>query len=70
MKSRRTRKNPLLSMYLSAANAMAGAARGRAEAEIRRQTKAMMAAGVKQMVGFWSDVLTGPKPRKRKRKPR
>lgn len=70
MKSFWNRKNPLLSMYLSGANSVAGAARARANAEIRRRTKAMMAAGVKQMSGFWSDVLTGPPPRKRKRKPR
>jgi hypothetical protein len=35
-----TKKNPLLSVWLSAANAWAGAARGFAAAEMRRQQKA------------------------------
>lgn len=70
MKSPWTRKNPLLSMYLSGANAVAGAARGRAAAEMRRQAKAMMTEGIRQTMGFWSDVLIGPPPRRRRRKPR
>lgn len=70
MKSPWTKKNPLLSMYLSGANAVAGAARGRAAAEFRRQATAMATTGVKQVIGFWSDVLNGPPPRRRRRKPR
>lgn len=70
MKSPWTRKNPLLSMYLSGANAVAGAARGRAAAAMRRQAKAMVTGGVRQMIDFWSDVLVGPPPRRRRRKPR
>lgn len=34
------KKNPLLSLWLSAANAWAGAARGLMSAELRRQHKA------------------------------
>ena len=34
------KKNPLLSLWLSAANAWAGAARGLMSAELRRQQKA------------------------------
>ena len=36
-----TKKNPLLSMWLSAANAWAGAARGLMAAEMGRQRKAL-----------------------------
>lgn len=39
-----TKKNPLLSVWLSAANAWAGAARGLMAAEARRQHKAAMKA--------------------------
>lgn len=70
MKSPWSKRNPLLSLYLSGANAAAGAVRGRAAAEIRRHANAMMTAGVRQMIDFWSDVLSGPPPRRRKRKPR
>jgi hypothetical protein len=40
-------KNPLLSMWLSAANSTAGAARGFWTAEMRRQQKAMMNEAVR-----------------------
>ncbi|MFL5338523.1 MAG: hypothetical protein ACJ8H8_36555 [Geminicoccaceae bacterium] len=35
-----TKKNPLLSIWLSAANAWAGAARGMMASEVRRQQRA------------------------------
>ena len=38
-----TKKNPFLSMWLSAANAWAGAARGLATAEAKRQQKKAVA---------------------------
>ena len=42
-----TKKNPLLSMWLSAANAWAGAARGMMAAEMGRQRKALTKAGTR-----------------------
>ncbi len=42
-----TKKNPLLSVWLSAANAWAGAARGLVAAEAGRQRKALMKAAVR-----------------------
>ncbi len=42
-----TKKNPLLSMWLSAANTWAGAARGVTTAEARRQQKAMAKAATR-----------------------
>ncbi len=41
------KKNPLLSVWLSAANAWAGAARGLAAAEMGRQRKAAAKAAMK-----------------------
>lgn len=42
-----TKKNPLLSLWLSAANAWAGAARGLAAAEMGRQRKALAKAATR-----------------------
>ncbi len=42
-----TKKNPLLSMWLSAANAWAGAARGLMAAEVSRQRKALTKAATR-----------------------
>lgn len=51
-------KNPLLSMWLSGANAVLGAARGRANTELHRQWATAMTQGTRQMLRFWSDALT------------
>ena len=42
-----TKKNPLMSMWLSAANAWAGAARGAMAAEMGRQRKAVAKTATK-----------------------
>lgn len=42
-----TKKNPLMSMWLSAANAWAGAARGAVAAEAKRQQKAAAKAATR-----------------------
>lgn len=70
MKSPWTKKNPLLSMYMSGANAMAGALRSHATAIARRQASAVMAESVRQATGFWSGVFNAPSPKKRHRKSR
>jgi hypothetical protein len=46
-----TKKNPLLSVWLSAANAWAGAARGLMTAEARRQQKAAVRAPTRPPIG-------------------
>lgn len=69
MKSPWTKKNPLLSMYLSGANAIAGAARGRASAEIKRRSRTMMTTGTRQMMDLWIGAFLAPRSR-RKRKAR
>jgi hypothetical protein len=61
------KKNPLMSLWLSGANAIVGSARGRSTAEAKRQTAAIMAEGTKQMVRFWTGGLIAPAPRKKKR---
>ncbi|SAK92279.1 hypothetical protein AWB78_05000 [Caballeronia calidae] len=55
MKNPWVKKNPFLSMWLSGANAVIGATRGRATAQAKRQAAT-----------FWSAALTPPKPKKRR----
>ncbi|MDQ2963821.1 MAG: hypothetical protein M3R31_11795 [Pseudomonadota bacterium] len=62
-----TKKNPLMSMWLSSANAVMGSARSRASAEGKRQAAAIMAEGTKQMVRFWTGGPMTPTPRKKKK---
>lgn len=48
------KKNPMMSLWMSAANSAAGSARGLWMAEMQRQQSAMMQEFTKQMIGFWS----------------
>ena len=50
-----TKKNPLLSMWLSGANAVAGKARSAGAAEAKRQQTSL----AKQTASFWSGGLLG-----------
>jgi hypothetical protein len=68
MKNPWIKKNPLLSMWLSGANAVAGSARSRATAEAKRQAATMMTHGVKQIARFWSVALTPPASAKKKKR--
>jgi hypothetical protein len=52
--------NPWMSLWLSAANAWAGAARGFWTAEMRRQQTAMVNEMTRQMVGFWTGAWAQP----------
>ena len=61
------KKNPPMSMWLSGANAILGAARSRATAEGKRQAVTMMSQGAKQMARFWSGAWMAPSARKKKR---
>ncbi|CAN7764815.1 hypothetical protein LJR296_007118 [Cupriavidus necator] len=57
-----------MSMWLSNANWIACATRGRLTAEGKRQASAAMTEGARQVATFWADALTGKKPAtKRKR---
>jgi hypothetical protein len=64
------KKNPLMSMWLSGANAVIGSARSRVTAEGKRQAAAIMAHGAKQMVRFWSGGVIAPSARKKKTRSR
>jgi hypothetical protein len=48
-----TKKNPLMSMWLSAANSFAGGARGQAMGAAKRQVAANQAAATQQALEFW-----------------
>jgi hypothetical protein len=48
------KKNPLMSLWMSAANSAAGSARGLWMAELHRQQRTMMQDLTKQMINFWS----------------
>lgn len=58
------RKNPFLSMWLSGANAVAGAARGTATAYAKKQMASAVAQNTKAVTDFWLAALTPPKPPK------
>ncbi len=70
MKNPWLKKNPLMSMWLSGANAVAGSARRRIMAESKRQTSAMMTRSMKQVNDFWSGALLTKPPAKRRKKRR
>jgi hypothetical protein len=65
-----TKRNPYLSMWLSAANTVAGTARSRLTAASKRQAATMMTRGAAQAADFWTKVLTSPTGVKKRRKPR
>ena len=52
--------NPWLSLWLSAANAWAGAARGFWTAEMHRQQTAMMNEMMRQSARFWTGAWALP----------
>ena len=66
-----TKKNPAMSIFLSGANAWAGAVRGLWTKEARRQQTVAVSAGVKRMAGLWTAGLTSaaaPSGKKAKRR--
>ena len=49
-----TKKNPLMSMWLSSANKAMNAARGQVAGSAKRQVAAAQADALRQIVDFWS----------------
>ena len=47
------KKNPLLSLWLSGANAVFGATRNQVAAAMQRQTNAAITEATKQVLAFW-----------------
>ena len=54
------KKNPFLSMWLSAANGWTGAGRGFWMAELQRQQALMMKEATAQMIRFWTGAWMLP----------
>jgi hypothetical protein len=68
MKNPWLKKNPLMSMWLSGANAMFGAARSRMTAEANRQMRAISRTAAQKTVEFWTGgMASGQRRRKRAR---
>jgi hypothetical protein len=67
MKNPWTKKNPLMSVWLSSAHSMLNTARGHATAQARREASTLMARGMQDAADFWASLLTPPTARKRKR---
>jgi len=63
-----TSKNPFMSMWLSAANRSAGAARGTATTAARRQIATAQAETMRQFLDFWAPRPPTPRPRKKARR--
>ena len=62
------KKNPLLSMWLSAANQSLGAANGAAQAAARRQVATAQSDAMRQIMDFWGASAGLAKPRKSRRR--
>ena len=62
------KKNLLLSMMLSGANAWAGAARGIITGQAKRQQAVTTRQGAKGVADLWTAALTGTATKKRARK--
>ena len=63
-----TKKNPMMSMWLSAANKAVGSARGQATSAARRQVSTAQAEATRQLVDFWSGSATRPAPKRKTRR--
>lgn len=64
-----TKKNPLMSMWLSGANAVWGAARGHAVGQAHRQFHTMANEAANQMFRLWTGApVARPSRKKRKRR--
>jgi hypothetical protein len=61
-----SKKNPLMSMWLSAVNRGTGAARGQAVAAAKRQVALNNAEAARQIVDFWSGMGLKPAPIKKR----
>lgn len=62
------KKNPFMSIWLSAANSVANSARAQVAATSKRQANAAMANASQQVVDFWFGALTPQKPPPRARR--
>jgi hypothetical protein len=64
-----TKKNPLLSLWLSGANTLAGRARGAGAAEAKRQRTGLAKQAARLWSGAWlADAKPKPKPKSKRRR--
>lgn len=62
------KKNPFMSLWLSAANSAANRVRGQIAAGAKRQSQTAAAQATQEVLNFWAGALAGaPKPRARRR---
>lgn len=71
------KKNPLMSLWLSRANTVAGSMRGHAAAQakrqaatVKRQVAAAMTKATRDTLSFWTGALAPSPPANRKKKRR
>lgn len=62
-----TKKNPLMSMWLSGANTVLGAARGHATAAAKRQATTLATQITKDVLNLWAPAPKPPSKAKRRR---
>jgi hypothetical protein len=62
------KKNPYLSLWLSAYNGIAATALGQAKAHARRQGTQATTAAARQIATMWSEAMFGSVPKRRKRR--
>lgn len=62
------KKNPFMSMWLSAANSVANSARARIAAEAKRQSTTAVNKATSDTFTIWTNAMTGSTASKRKRK--
>jgi hypothetical protein len=65
------KKNPFMSLWLSAANSIASSARGQITSGVKRQTHAAIAQAGRDAVDLWTGALLAqpkPKPRAKPRR--
>jgi hypothetical protein len=62
------KKNPYLSMWLSASNAVTGAALAQAKAQAKRQAATASTVAARQIAEAWSAAMFGNVPKRRKRR--
>lgn len=62
------KKNPYMSLWLSGANALAGAARAQASASAQKQAAMATRRMTQAVFGAWLGAFAAPAPRRRKRR--
>lgn len=62
------KKNPFMSLWLSAANRMAGSIRGQAGAHVKRQMTAAATQAARETLKLWSAAVAGAAAKKTRKR--